>query len=64
MTGGDDYELLLAVPPDRVGAVSDAAKKGGTRVADIGCFTAGSGVDFIDRDGAPLALDKPGFTHF
>ncbi|HEU4825506.1 MAG TPA: thiamine-phosphate kinase [Dongiaceae bacterium] len=64
LTGGDDYELLLSVPPDRVDAVSDAAEKAGTRVTDIGVFTAGLAVDFIDRDGAPLALEKPGFTHF
>jgi hypothetical protein len=44
--------------------VSDAAEKAGTRVTDIGVFTAGLAVDFIDRDGAPLALEKPGFTHF
>ena len=64
LTGGDDYELLLAVPPDRVGAVSNAAQRAGTRVTDIGVFAAGTAVDFIDRDGAPLVLERPGFTHF
>ncbi|HET6619950.1 MAG TPA: thiamine-phosphate kinase [Dongiaceae bacterium] len=64
LTGGDDYELLLAVPADRFGAVSDAAERVGTRVTDIGCFTAGSGVDFFDRDGAHLELERSGFTHF
>jgi len=64
LTGGDDYELLLAVPPDRVGEVFAAAKRAGTAVTEIGAFTAGSAIDFIDRDGGPLALEKPGFTHF
>jgi thiamine-monophosphate kinase len=64
LTGGDDYELLLAVPPDRVSAVLEAAKHIGLAVTDIGGFTAESTIDFIDRDGRPLALDRAGFTHF
>jgi len=64
LTGGDDYELLLAVPPDRVPAVLDAAKKTATAVTEIGAFAAGSTVQFIDRDGRPLALESRGFTHF
>jgi thiamine-monophosphate kinase len=64
LTGGDDYELLLAVPPDRVAAVFEAARKTGTPLAEIGVFTAESGLDFNDRDGQPMALGKPGFTHF
>ena len=64
LTGGDDYELLLAVPPDRVGEVFAVAKRAGTPVTEIGAFTAGSAVEFIDRDGRPLILEKPGFTHF
>jgi len=64
LTGGDDYELLLAVPPDRVSAVLEAAKHIGTAVTDIGAFTAESTIYFADRDGRPLALDKAGFTHF
>ncbi|HEY3147734.1 MAG TPA: thiamine-phosphate kinase, partial [Dongiaceae bacterium] len=64
LTGGDDYELLVTVPPDRVRAVFEAAKQAGTPMSDIGVMTASAAVDFIDRDGKPLALDKPGFTHF
>jgi thiamine-monophosphate kinase len=64
LTGGDDYELVLAVPPDHLGAAFEAAEGAGTPLAEIGVFTAGSAVDFIDRDGSSLALDKPGFTHF
>jgi thiamine-monophosphate kinase len=64
LTGGDDYELLLAVPPDRVAATLDAARKAGTALAEIGAFTAESAVDFIDRDGRLLALGRAGFTHF
>jgi thiamine-monophosphate kinase len=64
ITGGDDYELLLAVPPDRLSDVFEAGKRTRTAVTDIGAFTAGSAVQCMDRDGQPLALEKPGFTHF
>jgi thiamine-monophosphate kinase len=64
LTGGDDYELLMSVAPGNVAAVSEAARKTGTRITDIGAFTHESAVQFIDRDGHPLALARPGFTHF
>jgi thiamine-monophosphate kinase len=64
VTGGDDYELLLAVSPDDLPAVHEVAKATGTRITDVGAFATQSAVRFIDRDGHALALEKPGFTHF
>jgi thiamine-monophosphate kinase len=64
ITGGDDYELLLAVPPDRVAAVRDAARQAGTAIAEIGVFAQESGLTFLDRDNRPLSFEKAGFTHF
>lgn len=64
ITGGDDYELLLAVPPDRVAAVLDAARQAGTAIAEIGTFAQEFGLTFLDRDNLPLAFEKAGFTHF
>jgi thiamine-monophosphate kinase len=64
ITGGDDYELLLAVPPDRVAGVLDAAHQTGTAIAEIGTFVQESGLTFLDRDDRPLAFEKAGFTHF
>lgn len=64
ITGGDDYELLLAVPPDRVTAVLNAARECGTSIAEIGGFVQESGLTFLDRDNRPLAFEKAGFTHF
>jgi thiamine-monophosphate kinase len=64
ITGGDDYELLLAVPPDRVAAVHDAARRAGTALAEIGAFVQESRLTFLDRDKQPLAFEKAGFTHF
>jgi thiamine-monophosphate kinase len=64
ITGGDDYELLLAVPPDRVAAVLEAARQSGTAIAEIGSIVQESGLTFRDRDNQPLAFEKAGFTHF
>ena len=64
ITGGDDYELLLAVPPDRVAAVLVAARQAGTAIAEIGTFAQEFGLTFLDRDNLPLAFEKAGFTHF
>ena len=64
ITGGDDYELLLAVPPNRVAGVLDAARQTGTAIAEIGTFVQESGLTFLDRDNRPLAFEKAGFTHF
>ena len=41
LTGGDDYELLLAVPPAREAALHDAARDAGIPVTRIGGFRAG-----------------------
>jgi thiamine monophosphate kinase len=52
------------VPPDRVAAVLDAARKADTAIAQIGTFVQESGLTFLDRDNQPLAFEQPGFTHF
>lgn len=64
VTGGDDYELLLAVPPDQVAAVLEAARQSGTSITEIGAFVQEPGLTFLDRDNEPLAFEKAGFTHF
>jgi thiamine-monophosphate kinase len=64
VTGGDDYELLLAVSPHQVPAVLSAAAETATQVTEIGVFTTAKDVIFTDSDGEPVALPKAGFTHF
>ena len=64
ITGGDDYELLLAVPPERVPDVLAAARQSQTAIAEIGTFMPTAGLTFLDRDSRPLAFEKAGFTHF
>jgi len=65
LTGGDDYELLLAVPPEREAALRDAAQATGTAVTRIGRFLAGAPEVIVrGADGQPLSLDRGGWSHF
>jgi thiamine-monophosphate kinase len=62
LTDGDDYELLLAVPPAQEQALLTAC--GTLRVTKIGSFQPGSGVQVLDEAGAPLTFSRPGWRHF
>ena len=55
-TGGDDYELLVTVPPDRRQAAGDAA-----RLTWIGEVSAGGGLFLLDADGPVTGLS--GYEH-
>ena len=65
LTGGDDYELLFAAPPEAAPAIRAAALATGVPVACVGAFSAGApAVTVLDRDGATLVLPKGGWSHF
>ncbi len=65
LTGGDDYELLLAVPPSRETALRAAADAAGMAVTRIGGFHAGDARVIVRGPGGkPLALKKGGWSHF
>jgi thiamine-monophosphate kinase len=65
LTGGDDYELLLAVPPNQEAALQHATREAGMPVTRIGSFHAGPpGVMVRGRDGKPLSLPRGGWSHF
>lgn len=64
LTGGDDYELLLAVPPAQVPALRTLADAAGIPVTRIGAFVPGQGVAVLDAIGAPVPLDRAGWSHF
>jgi len=61
--GGEDYQLLLAVAPDRVEAVRDVAVVWDLPVTVIGEFAAGSGIGLV-RDGGVLPLPARSHQHF
>lgn len=64
LTGGDDYEVLAAVPPNQAEAFRDAAAESGVAVTEIGRLSAGQGVTVMGPDGAVLELRGAGWDHF
>jgi thiamine-monophosphate kinase len=63
LTGGDDYEILLTLPPQRLDAFRAAAQKADVEVTEIGRVITGEGVRFI-RDGKALTFARPSYSHF
>ncbi len=65
LSGGDDYELLLAVPPAREAALRQAARAAAIAVTRIGNFRAGPpSVTVRGPDGRPMVLSRGGWSHF
>lgn len=62
-SSGDDYELACAVAPDAPAAFIAACARAGVSVAVMGRFEAGEGVE-IRFNGAPVRIERAGFTHF
>ncbi len=56
VTGGDDYELLVCVPPERVAAAESAAA-----LTWIGTVSAGAGLTLLDAHGPVTGLR--GYEH-
>ncbi len=65
LTGGDDYELLMAVAPAREAALRAAAAAIGVAVTRIGVFRAGDpAVTVIGADGGVMDIATGGWSHF
>jgi thiamine-monophosphate kinase len=65
LTGGDDYEILLAVPPLCEAALQQAAQSAGIPVTRVGSFRPGlPRVMVRDATGEEIPLDRPGWSHF
>lgn len=64
LAGGDDYEVLAAIPPEHATAFETASAASGVRVTRIGHVLAGDGVTIVGRDGNPLSLARAGYDHF
>ena len=62
--GGEDYELLFAVPPRRRAALARAAARFGCRLTRIGEISRGDGVRLVDAAGREMAVGDAGFDHF
>ena len=63
LSGGDDYELLLAVAPARLVELQGVAGSCGLRLTAIGELRPGGGVTW-SMDGAPMCGGPGGYDHF
>jgi thiamine-monophosphate kinase len=63
LAGGEDYELLAAVPPGRLAAVRAAARRARTPLAVVGRFERGRGVRVVKGGGEPVLLRRAGWDH-
>ena len=64
-TGGDDYELLAAVPPAAATAFEAAAKAAGVDVSDVGEALEGAAPpQFLGPDGRVMSFMRGSFSHF
>ena len=63
LTGGDDYEILLTLPPERLYAFRAAAQKAGIEITEIGRVVAGEGARFL-QEGKAMTFAKPSYSHF
>lgn len=61
--GGDDYELVMAVPVRRRAALRAAAQAAGLPITRIGCFARGSGVA-MTAGGRAIDAPRKGYVHF
>lgn len=61
--GGDDYELVVAVPPRRRAQLLAAAKAAGVKVTRIGDFRPGRGVH-LTVGGEEARVRRKGYVHF
>jgi thiamine-monophosphate kinase len=65
LTGGDDYEILAAVPGGKVESLRAGARAAGVAVTEIGRLEAGTAAPrFIGPDRRPLAFERPSYSHF
>jgi thiamine-monophosphate kinase len=51
--GGEDYELLATLPPDRLAGARAAVAATGTTLTPIGEVAEGEGVSLLQADGSP-----------
>ncbi|MGB7100882.1 MAG: thiamine-phosphate kinase [Xanthobacteraceae bacterium] len=63
LTGGDDYEILLTMAPEKLPAFRAAADAAGVLVAEIGRVLDGEGARFM-HNGKALAFARPSYSHF
>jgi thiamine-monophosphate kinase len=65
VSGGDDYEILCAIPENRFEAFAQAAALAGVTVTSIGTIIADTSVPkFLDGKGSEIPLSRLSYSHF
>ena len=65
LTGGDDYQTLFTLPPDRFEPARNAAAKLGITVTKVGEMNAKSaGEVVVVRSGVPMSIEHDSYVHF
>lgn len=65
ISGGDDYEILCAIPENRFEAFVQAAGLAKVAVASIGTVIAGASAPrFLDGEGREIELKRLSYSHF
>jgi thiamine-monophosphate kinase len=65
VSGGDDYEILCAIPENRFEAFARDARFAGVAVASIGTVIAGTSAPrFLDGAGRDIPLSHRSYSHF
>ena len=65
VSGGDDYEILCAIPENHFDAFAAAARKAGVAVTSIGTVIAGAASPkFLDAQGKEMPLSRLSYSHF
>jgi thiamine-monophosphate kinase len=65
VSGGDDYEILCAIPENHFEAFVQAARVAGVAVTSIGTIIAGTSVPrLVDGQGREIALRRRSYSHF
>lgn len=63
-TGGDDYELVFAAPPQAEEAIGRLAAELGLPLTAVGTIDEAEGVRLLGAGGAPIAVATAGYRHF
>ncbi|MBX2805510.1 MAG: thiamine-phosphate kinase [Hyphomicrobiales bacterium] len=64
LTGGDDYEILAAIPLAAEAAFRSDAAAANIPIARIGQFFQDNELKVLDKKGKPLRLNSLGYDHF
>jgi thiamine-monophosphate kinase len=65
LTGGDDYELCVAVPESQLSALQQSWSPSLAPLTRVGTITTGSGLKLYDADGqSGTSAATGGYTHF